>query len=137
MKYGLSSNLIRLICVGVSAGVGVWCAVLAPSLAVTFIPPQDNSAPGHSDGGASRSSVRFIPPRDSSAPDYAAGGASRIGFIPPSDNAAPDHAAARPATYAVVVPLPDQRVAAWFGEPVAADELRRRPHSVGTDLHGP
>ncbi len=88
MKYSLLSNLVRLTYIS----LGLWLTTLAPTLAVTFIPPVDNTAPSRGDGGASRSSIRFIPPPDNSAPDSATGGASRIGFIPPPGNSAPDNA---------------------------------------------
>ncbi|MDV3352668.1 DUF928 domain-containing protein [Leptothoe sp. LEGE 181152] len=90
MKCGVSIRLVRF----AGTVLGVWLVTLAPGLAVTFIPPSDNTAPPQADGGASRGSrIRFIPPQDNSAPASADGGATRIGFIPPPENSAPDQAA--------------------------------------------
>ncbi|MBX2864929.1 MAG: DUF928 domain-containing protein [Leptolyngbyaceae cyanobacterium MAG.088] len=56
---------------------------------MTFIPPEDNTAPAQSDGGLSRSGISFTPPRDNPSPQRTAGGASRIGFTLPRDNPIP------------------------------------------------
>lgn len=57
--------------------------------AVSFTPPDDNTAPRASTGGASRSSF-FVPPTENSAPRSSTGGASRDSFfVPPAENGAP------------------------------------------------
>ncbi|MGG6296811.1 DUF928 domain-containing protein [Leptolyngbya sp. AN02str] len=58
--------------------------------AISFTPPDNNSAPSASTGGASRGT--FIPPSGNEAPRQATGGASRGTFIPPSGNEAPQQA---------------------------------------------
>ncbi|MEM9482549.1 MAG: DUF928 domain-containing protein [Cyanobacteria bacterium P01_F01_bin.116] len=58
-------------------------------MAVTFTPPDDNTAPTQGDSGASRGSFRFIPPSNSATFLGAVGDRSRLGFIPPPNNATP------------------------------------------------
>ena len=83
MNCGLLIRLAGLVCVVLGSG---W---VAPSLAVTFVPPDDNTAPVVSAGGVSRRSFQFIPPADNTSPQRTASGASRIGFIPPPNHPAP------------------------------------------------
>lgn len=90
MEDGLLMNRVRFTC----AALGVWLAILLPSQAVTFIPPDDTIVPTQRDGGLSRSGIRFIPPQDNPVPQRAEGGASRIGFTPPQDNPTPQRTAA-------------------------------------------
>ncbi|NEQ52691.1 MAG: DUF928 domain-containing protein [Leptolyngbya sp. SIO3F4] len=102
MKYGLLLNLVWF----TYSGLGVWLAVVAPSFAVTFVPPDDNISVAYGSGGASRGRARFIPPQDNSAPVGGDGGASRTGFTPPPDNSAPGQSGGG-ASRVGFIPSPD------------------------------
>ncbi|MBE9069997.1 DUF928 domain-containing protein [Leptolyngbya cf. ectocarpi LEGE 11479] len=102
MNYGVLTNVVGLLPIV----LGIWLAAL-PALAVTFIPPEDNTAPGHSVGGASRRGLQFIPPPDNASPQQTASGASRIGFTPPPENSAPGYTASGASRDADFIPPPD------------------------------
>lgn len=102
MNYGVLTNVIGLL----SIVSGIWLANLMPALAVTFIPPEDNTAPVRSTGGAARRGFQFIPPPDNASPQRTASGASRIGFTPPPENSAPGYTASG-ASRDAFIPPPD------------------------------
>lgn len=106
MNYGVLTGVLTNVVGLLSIVSGIWLATL-PALAVTFIPPEDNTAPGRSAGGASRRGLQFIPPPDNASPRQTASSASRIGFTPPPENSAPGYTASGASRNADFIPPPD------------------------------
>lgn len=103
MKFGILAHLTWVLCIS----VGGW--LTTPSLAVIFVPPENNVPPPQRSGGADRSSFQFIPPPDNSSPDHTSSGASRVGFIPPPDNASPRQTASGASRGTIgFIPPPEQ-----------------------------
>ena len=87
MNCGLLTRIAGAACIILGSGLA------DAGLAVTFVPPDEETAPVWRDAGVSRRGLRFIPPADNTSPQRTASGASRVGFIPPPNHPAPQKTA--------------------------------------------